>query len=157
MKNRFLKLFKKEHDPLTNEERLKIIEKSSQLVGPGVFYSTVVIIVSFLPVFLLTGMEGKLFSPLAWTKSLILIVDAFLAITLTPVLISFLLKGKLKPENKNPINRKLEAIYTPILTFCLKWRKSVLAINIVALLIGGLMFTRRRFYIVYACNITRCF
>jgi copper/silver efflux system protein len=142
MKNRFLKLFKKEHDPLTNEERLKIIEKSSQLVGPGVFYSTVVIIVSFLPVFLLTGMEGKLFSPLAWTKSLILIVDAFLAITLTPVLISFLLKGKLKPENKNPINRKLEAIYTPILTFCLKWRKSVLAINIVALLIGGLMFTR---------------
>ena len=87
-------------------------------------------------------MEGKLFSPLAWTKSFILIVDAFLAITLTPVLISLLLKGKLRPENKNPINRKLESVYTPILTFCLKWRKTVLGINIIALLIGVLMFTR---------------
>ena len=141
MKNRFIKLFKKEHDPLSNEERLKLIEESSQLVGPGVFYSTLVIIVSFLPVFLLTGMEGKLFSPLAWTKSLILIVDAFFAISLTPVLISFLVKGKLKPENKNPINRKLEAIYTPILILCLKWRKTVLAVNIIALLLGGYMYT----------------
>ena len=87
-------------------------------------------------------MEGKLFGPLAWTKSFILIVDAFLAITLVPVLISFLLKGKLRPENKNPINKKLESIYTPILIFCLKWRKTVLAINIVALLVGVLMFTR---------------
>lgn len=142
MKKIFKKIFKKEHDPLPPEERMKLIEDSSKLVGPGVFYSTLIVIASFLPVFLLTGMEGKLFSPLAWTKSFILIVDAFLAITLTPVLISFLLKGKLRPESKNPINRKLESIYTPILTFCLKWRKSVLAINIVALLIGGLMFTR---------------
>lgn len=142
MKKLFKKIFKKQHDPLPPEERMKLIEDSSKLVGPGVFYSTLIVIASFLPVFLLTGMEGKLFSPLAWTKSFILIVDAFLAITLTPVLISFLLKGKLRPENKNPINRKLESIYTPILTFCLKWRKSVLVVNIVALLIGGLMFTR---------------
>jgi Cu(I)/Ag(I) efflux system membrane protein CusA/SilA len=142
MKKLFKKIFKKQHDPLPPEERMKLIEDSSKLVGPGVFYSTLIVIASFLPVFLLTGMEGKLFSPLAWTKSFILIVDAFLAITLTPVLISFLLKGKLRPENKNPINRKLESIYTPILTFCLKWRKSVLAVNIFALLIGGLMFTR---------------
>jgi Cu(I)/Ag(I) efflux system membrane protein CusA/SilA len=142
MKKLFKNIFKKQHDPLPPEERMKLIENSSKLVGPGVFYSTLIVIASFLPVFLLTGMEGKLFSPLAWTKSFILIVDAFLAITLTPVLISFLLKGKLRPERKNPINRKLESIYTPILTFCLKWRKSVLAVNIVALLIGGLMFTR---------------
>jgi len=135
-------LFKKEHDPLSSDEKLQLIEKSSKLVGPGVFYSTLIVIASFLPVFLLTGMEGKLFSPLAWTKSFILIVDAFLAITLTPVLISFLLKGKLRPENKNPINKKLESIYTPILVFCLKWRKTVLGINIVALLIGLVMFTR---------------
>jgi Cu(I)/Ag(I) efflux system membrane protein CusA/SilA len=142
MKKLFKNIFKKQHDPLPPEERMKLIENSSKLVGPGVFYSTLIVIASFLPVFLLTGMEGKLFSPLAWTKSFILIVDAFLAITLTPVLISFLLKGKLRPERKNPINRKLESFYTPILTFCLKWRKSVLAVNIVALLIGGLMFTR---------------
>src|SRR3970040_4196 len=116
MKNSFKNRLKKEQDPLSSEERLKIIEESSKLVGPGVFYSTIIVIASFLPVFLLTGMEGKMFSPLAWTKSFILIVDAFLAITLTPVLISFLLKGKLRPESKNPINRKLESVYTPILT-----------------------------------------
>ncbi|MBL7818927.1 MAG: efflux RND transporter permease subunit [Saprospiraceae bacterium] len=142
MKPFFNKIFKKEKDPLSSEEKLKIVEASSKLVGPGVFYSTVIVITSFLPVFLLTGMEGKLFSPLAWTKSFILIVDAFLAITLTPVLISYLLKGKLKPENKNPINRTLENIYTPILTFCLKWRKTLLGLNIIALLIGVFMFTR---------------
>lgn len=142
MRNLFKSRFKKEQDSLSPDERLEIIEKSSKLVGPGVFYSTIIVIASFLPVFLLTGMEGKLFSPLAWTKSFILIVDAFLAITLTPVLISFLLKGKLRPEHKNPINRKLESIYTPILAFCLKWRKTVLGINIIALLVGFLMFTR---------------
>ena len=142
MRNFFKNIFKKVNDPLSSEERLKIIEASSKLVGPGVFYSTIIVITSFLPVFLLTGMEGKLFSPLAWTKSFILIVDAILAISLTPVLISYLLKGKLRPEAKNPINRKMESIYTPILTFCLKWRKSLLGINILALLIGILMFTR---------------
>jgi Cu(I)/Ag(I) efflux system membrane protein CusA/SilA len=142
MKKYFKNIFKKEHDSVSSEEKLKIIEDSSKVVGPGVFYSTIIVIASFLPVFMLSGMEGKLFSPLAWTKSFILIVDAFLAITLTPVLISFLLKGKLRPENKNPINRKLEEVYTPILTFCLKWRKSVLGVNIVALLIGVLMFTQ---------------
>ena len=142
MKKLFKKIFKKEHDPLSADERMKLIESSSKLVGPGVFYSTLIVIASFLPVFLLTGMEGKLFSPLAWTKSFILIVDAFLAITLTPVLISYLLKGKLRPENKNPINRKMESWYTPILIFCLKWRKSILLVNCIALLIGGLMYTR---------------
>ncbi len=142
MIDKIKKLFKKEHDPVSDEEKLKIIEASSKLVGPGVFYSTIIVIALFLPLFLLTGMEGKLFSPLAYTKSFILIVDAFFAITLTPVLISFLLKGKLRPEEKNPINKKLESIYTPVLTFCLKWRKSVLAVNIIALLVGVFMYTR---------------
>ena len=135
-------IFKKAHDPLSPEEKLLLIESSSKLVGPGVFYSTIIVIASFLPVFLLTGMEGKLFSPLAWTKSFILIVDAFLAISLTPVLISFLMKGKLRPENRNPINKALESVYTPVLIFCLKWRKTVLGLNIIALIIGILMFTR---------------
>lgn len=116
--------------------------KSSKQVGPGVFYSTIIVIASFLPVFLLTGMEGKLFSPLAWTKSFILIVDAFLAITLTPVLISFLLKGKLRPEGKNPITRILEKIYTPVLIFCLRWRKTIIGINLLALTVGIIIITR---------------
>ncbi|WPR72755.1 efflux RND transporter permease subunit [Flavobacterium sp. NG2] len=142
MKKIIQNIFKKEKDLLSAEERMKLISSSSKLVGPGVFYSTLIVIASFLPVFLLTGMEGKLFSPLAWTKSFILIVDAFLAITLTPVLISYLLKGKLRPENKNPINRKLESVYTPVLEFCLNWRKTILGINLIALVVGLTMYTR---------------
>lgn len=121
---------------LDKAERLKIIEESSKQVGPGVFYSTLVVIASFLPVFLLTGMEGKLFAPLAWTKTFILLIDAVLAITLAPVLISFFLKGKLKPESQNPITKFLEKIYTPILTWCLKWRKTTIGLNIIALLVS---------------------
>ncbi|MBC6491571.1 metal transporter [Flavihumibacter stibioxidans] len=136
------KWFKNNKDPLSGEERLGIIEKSSRQVGPGVFYSTIIVVTSFLPVFLLTGMEGKLFHPLAWTKTFILLVDAVLAITLTPVLISFLLKGRMKPENANPITRTLEKVYTPILTWCLKWRKTVIGINILALATGIIMMTR---------------
>lgn len=134
--------FKRNIDPLTAEERMAIIAKSSKQVGPGVFYSTIIVIASFLPVFLLTGMEGKLFHPLAWTKTFILLVDAFLAITLTPVLISFLLKGNLKPESANPITRTLEKIYTPILAWCLRWRKTMLFVNLVALAVGVVMMTR---------------
>ena len=136
------KWFKRNKDPLTSEERNDIIEKSSKQVGPGVFYSTIIVVTSFLPVFLLTGMEGKLFHPLAWTKTFILLIDAFLAITLTPVLISFFLKGRLKPESANPITRTLERIYTPILKWCLKWRKTTIGINIVALTVGIVMMTR---------------
>jgi len=121
---------------------MDIIEKSSKQVGPGVFYSTIIVVTSFLPVFLLTGMEGKLFSPLAWTKTFILLIDAFLAITLTPVLISFFLKGRLKPESANPITRTLERIYTPILKSCLRWRKTTIGINLAALAVGIIMMTR---------------
>ncbi len=121
---------------------MSIIQRSSKQVGPGVFYSTIIVVTSFLPVFLLTGMEGKLFQPLAWTKTFILLIDAFLAITLTPVLISFLLKGKLKPESANPITRTLEKIYTPILKACLRWRKTTIGINLIALAIGVFMMTR---------------
>ncbi len=135
-------IFKRDPEILTNEERLSIIESASKQVGPGVFYSTIIVIASFLPVFLLTGMEGKLFSPLAWTKSFILIVDAFLAITLTPVLISFLIKGKLRPEGKNPITKILEKVYTPLLSLCLRWRKTVIFLNLIALGIGIFMFTK---------------
>ena len=136
------KWLKRNKDPLTPEERNDIIEKSSKQVGPGVFYSTIIVVTSFLPVFLLTGMEGKLFHPLAWTKTFILLIDAFLAITLTPVLISFFLKGRLKPESANPITRTLERIYTPILKWCLKWRKTTIAVNIIALATGIIMMTR---------------
>ncbi|MES2648123.1 MAG: efflux RND transporter permease subunit [Bacteroidota bacterium] len=137
-----MKFFKQNKDPLTAEERMEIILRSSKQVGPGVFYSTIIVVTSFLPVFLLTGMEGKLFHPLAWTKTYILLIDAVLAITLTPVLISFLLKGKLKPESDNPVTRSLEKVYTPVLKACIKWRKTTIAINLVALAVGVVMMTR---------------
>ena len=137
-----LNWFKRNTDPFSSAERLTIIEKAAKQVGPGVFYSNFVVIISFLPVFLLTGMEGKLFSPLAWTKTFILLVDAFNAIMLTPVLISFLLKGKLKPESSNPIVMGLEKVYKPILKLCLKWRKTTIAVNLIALIVGGVIMTK---------------
>jgi copper/silver efflux system protein len=134
----FLKIFsrKKEEPWITEEERLAIIEKSSKQVSRGVFYSTIIIITSFLPVFMLTGQEGKLFSPLAYTKTFILLVDALLVVTLAPVLISFFMKGKFKDEHSNPINRVLERIYEPVIRWCMKWRKVTIGINLAALAIS---------------------
>ncbi|KAA6439663.1 efflux RND transporter permease subunit [Dyadobacter flavalbus] len=134
-----MKWFKKRKDKqpdwITESERLAIIEKSSKQVSRGVFFATVIIITSFLPVFMLTGQEGKLFHPLAYTKTFILIVDALLVITLAPVLISFIMKGKFRPDHANPVNRVLERVYEPVIRGVLKWRKTTLAVNIIALLV----------------------
>ena len=116
--------------------RMSIIEKASKQVSRGVFFSTIIIITSFLPVFLLTGQEGKLFHPLAFTKTFILIVDAILVVTLAPVLISFFMKGRFRKESHNPINRFLERVYEPIIRTCIEWRKTTIAINVIALLIS---------------------
>lgn len=121
---------------LSNEERLSIIERSCKQVSRGVFYSTVIIITSFLPVFLLTGQEGKLFHPLAYTKTFILVIDALLVITLAPVIISFFMKGRFRSEQENPVNRWLEKRYEPIIRSCMKHRKTTLGVNILALLIS---------------------
>ncbi|MBO3272083.1 efflux RND transporter permease subunit [Hymenobacter defluvii] len=121
---------------MNNTKRLDIIESSSKQVSRGIFFSTIIIVTSFFPVFLLTGQEGKLFHPLAWTKSFILIIDAILAVTLAPVLISFFMKGKFKTEEQNPLNRFLERVYSPMLHWVMRWRKTTLAINIGLLLIS---------------------
>lgn len=121
---------------MTTIERIKIIETSCKQVGRGVFFSTLIIVASFLPVFLLEGQEGKLFGPLAWTKSFILAIDAILAVTLAPVLISFFLKGKLRTDEHNPLNRFMERVYRPILNWCIHWRKTTIGINLLALIIS---------------------
>jgi len=121
---------------MTTAERIKIIEASCKQVGRGVFFSTLIIVASFLPVFLLQGQEGKLFGPLAWTKTFILAINAILAVTLAPVLISFFLKGKLRSDEHNPLNRTLERWYNPILNWCITWRKTTIGINVIALLIS---------------------
>ena len=116
--------------------RMQIIEKACQQVSRGVFFSTIIIITSFLPVFLLTGQEGKLFHPLAYTKTFIMLVDAVLVITLAPVLISFFMRGRFRPETANPVNRLLERVYEPVIRACIKWRKTTIAVNIIALAIS---------------------
>ncbi len=127
----------REKREIEEKKRLNIIERACQQIGRGAFYSTIIIVASFLPVFMLTGQEGKLFSPLAWTKTFILFIDAFIAVTLVPVLASFFLKGKkFRPENKNPVNNFLQKIYSPIIKLCLKWRKTTIGINLIALLIS---------------------
>jgi copper/silver efflux system protein len=130
-------MFKRQgYTKVPEDVRMNIIEKASKQVSRGVFFSTVIIIASFLPVFLLSGQEGKLFGPLAYTKTFILIVDAMLVLTLAPVLISFFMKGRFRSENKNPINRFLERVYEPVIRACIKWRKTTIAVNIIALLIS---------------------
>ena len=137
MKKLFNKLKRKQsYARIPELERMRLIEKASIQVSRGVFFSTIIIITSFLPVFLLTGQEGKLFHPLAFTKTFIMIVDALLVITLAPVLISFFMKGRFRPETKNPVNRVLEKIYEPVIRTCIKWRKTTLAVNIIALAIS---------------------
>src|ERR1051325_1324688 len=93
------------YNKIPEDVRMSIIERSCKQVSRGVFFSTVIIITSFLPVFLLTGQEGKLFHPLAFTKTFIMIVDAILVVTLAPVLISFFMRGRFRPEAANPVNR----------------------------------------------------
>ena len=117
-------------------ERIKIIETSCKQVGRGVFFSTLIIVTSFLPDFLLEGQEAKLFGPLAFTKTFILAIDAILAVTLAPVLISFFLKGKLRADNRNPLNNFLQKLYKPVLATCIKWRKTTLFINVIALILS---------------------
>src|SRR3954466_12090032 len=114
-------------------ERLAIIERSCKQVSRGVFFSTIIIITSFLPVFMLTGQEGKLFHPLAYTKTFILLVDAILVVTLAPVIISIFMKGRFRDEKRNPINHFLEMAYEPIIRACMKWRRTTIGVNLLAL------------------------
>ena len=130
------RIFKRDYVRIPEDVRMNIIERACKQVSRGVFFSTIIIISSFLPVFLLTGQEGKLFGPLAYTKTFIMAVDAILVITLAPVLISFFMKGKFTPESSNPVNRFLERIYEPIIRSCIKWRKTTIGVNIVVLLIS---------------------
>ena len=126
-------LEEKEH--LTPDEYKKISVDSAKQVGRAIFFSELIILVSFLPVFMLTGQEGKLFHPLAYTKSFALIGSAIVVISLIPVLMTLLMRGKFKPEDKNPTTRFFIKLYAPIIHWVLKHRKITIAINVIALLI----------------------
>ena len=124
-----------ESEGVSAPERRRILLKAAKQVGPAIFFSLVIIVVSFLPVFLLEAQEGRMFRPLAWTKTLAVGFSSVLAITLVPVLMILFIRGKLRPESKNPISRVTQAIYQPVLRLCLRYRKTTLLLNLVFLLV----------------------
>jgi len=125
-----------EKTPLTKENRWQIVAESASEVGPALFFSLLIITVSFVPVFTLEAQEGRMFSPLAFTKTYAMAASAALAITLVPVLMGYFIRGKVLPEHKNPVNRILIASYMPVLKKVLQFPKSTLAIALVILAIG---------------------
>ncbi|MCL5990654.1 MAG: CusA/CzcA family heavy metal efflux RND transporter [Bacteroidetes bacterium] len=124
-----------EKGKLTGEEYKRISIISAKQVGRAIFFSELIILVSFLPVFFLTGQEGKLFSPLAFTKTFMIAGSAIVLITLIPVLMTLLMRGKFRPEMKNPVTRIFIRIYEPVIHWVLKHRKITMGINVLALLI----------------------
>jgi len=116
-------------------ERVRILINAARQVGPALFFSLLIIVVSFLPVFLLEAQEGRMFRPLAWTKTLAVGFSSLLAITLVPILMVMFIRGKLRPESENPVSRLTQAIYLPILRLCLKYRKTTLLLNLAFLLV----------------------
>jgi Cu(I)/Ag(I) efflux system membrane protein CusA/SilA len=122
--------------PLTNENRWQVVIDSATEVGPALFFSLLIITVSFVPVFTLEAQEGRMFSPLAFTKTYAMAASAALAITLVPVLMGYFIRGKVLPEHKNPVNRLLTSIYVPVLKAVLNFPKSTLVVAVMFLAVG---------------------
>ena len=125
---------------ISKEERVEIIIKSAKQVGRPIFFALVLVVVSFFPIFALTGQEGRLFTPLAFTKSFAMMTGAILSITLVPILMIYLIRGKIMAEDKNILNRFFINLYSPFLKMALKLRYLI-----VAIFIGTLIFS----YFVY--------
>lgn len=125
-----------EKTPLTDQNRWEVVIKATSEVGPALFFSLLIITVSFLPVFILEAQEGRMFSPLAYTKTYAMAASAGLAITLVPVLMGYFIRGKVIPENKNPVNRLLVAAYRPLLRWVLNFPKTTLIFALVMTLVG---------------------
>ncbi|PCH97226.1 MAG: CusA/CzcA family heavy metal efflux RND transporter [Gammaproteobacteria bacterium] len=126
-----------ERTPLTNENRWEIVAKSATEVGPALFFSLLIITVSFVPVFTLEAQEGRMFSPLAFTKTYAMAASAILAITLVPVLMGYFIRGKILPEHKNPVNKFLTYIYMPTLKTVLHYPKTAILIAVMLLGVGA--------------------
>ncbi|MGR5360445.1 efflux RND transporter permease subunit [Vibrio mediterranei] len=119
-----------EKTPLTDKNRWQVIGRAAEEVGAPLFFSLLIITLSFVPVFALEGQEGKMFSPLAYTKTYAMAAAAGLAITLVPVLMGYFIRGKVLPEHKNPVNKALIAMYRPMLNLSLRYPKSMIVLAI---------------------------
>lgn len=127
---------------LSDDERIRIIERSSRTVGRAVFFSILVTLISFVPILFLEGQEKRLFSPLVYTKIFVMIGSAIVALFIVPMLLRSLMKGKLIPESRNPVANFFISIYSPVLLFCLRWKKTVIAFSILIVL-GSIPFVLR--------------
>ncbi len=125
-----------EKEPLTDDNRWRIMSDAATEVGPPLFFSLLIITLSFLPVFTLEAQEGRLFAPLAFTKTYAMAAAAGLSITLVPVLMGYFIRGKLMPEHKNPINRFLIATYRPVIHAVIQFPKATLIAALVILVVG---------------------
>ncbi len=119
----------------TRRGRTRILLNAAKQVAPAIFFSLLIIVVSFLPVFLLEAQEGRMFRPLAWTKTLAVGFSSLLSITLVPALLPLFIRGRLRPESRNPISRFTQALYLPVLRLCLRFPKTTLFVNLVFLVV----------------------
>ena len=117
------------------KNRIDVIIDAAKEVGPSLFFSLLVITVGFLPVFTLQAQSGRLFKPLAYTKTFAMLFASFLAVTLTPVLMTIFIRGKIRPENDNPIVHFLEKLYRPRVAFSLKHPKTIIFFALIILIL----------------------
>lgn len=123
-------------EQLSNEERWRVINTAAAEVGPALFFSLLIITFSFIPVFALEAQEGRMFAPLAYTKTFAMAAAAGLSVTLIPVLMGYLIRGPIPEETSNPLNRALIALYRPLLNAVLNWPKLTLVISAVLLVLS---------------------
>jgi copper/silver efflux system protein len=115
---------------VNEKQRRRILIDAAKQVGPALFFSLLVIVVSFLPVYLLEAQEGRMFRPLAWTKTLSVAFSSLLAVTVVPALMLFFIRGRLRPEAQNPVSRITQALYLPVIRFALRHRWLTIGINL---------------------------
>ncbi len=125
-----------------DDSRSEAIIAACKEVGPALFFSLLIITVSFLPVFTLEAQEGRLFAPLAWTKTLSMAAAALLSVTLVPVLMLLFIRGRIRPESENPVNRFLIRIYRPIIAGVMNWKKATIAVAAVVLAVSVIPASR---------------
>jgi len=125
-----------EKEPLTDENRWRVIGDAASEVGAPLFFSLLIITLSFLPVFTLEAQEGRLFAPLAYTKTYAMAAAAGLSVTLVPVLMGYFIRGQVTPEHKNPINRLLIAVYKPVIHTVIRFPRTTLVAAVLILVVG---------------------
>jgi len=139
---------------ITNEQRTEIIIKSAKQVGRPIFFALILVVVSFLPIFALTGQEGRLFTPLAFTKSFAMISGAILSITIVPILMVFFIRGKIMSENKNWLNRFFIFLYSPLLKLSLKLRYFVLVAFVATIVLAYPVYKKQNWEFMPMINET---